>query len=148
MSDSLPPGVVAFDYPLWATRYPEFATTVSEGLARAYFLDAQLTLSNDASSPVSNLVNRLVLLNMLVAHIAKLNSPNNGGLVGRISNASEGSVSVAVDFSSPETAAWLNQTQYGAQFYASTASLRTMHYIPGRQPVFDSPWNLWGAVGR
>ena len=100
------------------------------------------------SSPVRNLVNRLVLLNMLVAHIAKLNGPNNGGLVGRISNASEGSVSVAVDFNSPDTAAWLNQTQYGAQFYASTASLRTMHYIPGRQPVFDSPWNLWGVVGR
>lgn len=140
--------IVAFSYSLWIARYPEFTTTVSQDLAGAYFLEAQLVLANDATSPVSNLANRAVLLNMLVAHIAQLNSPSQGGLVGRISNASEGSVTVATDFTSPDTAAWLNQTRYGAQFYAATASLRTMHYIPGPQPVFDLPWGIWGGIGR
>jgi hypothetical protein len=139
MSDTT--GIVVFDYSGWQMRYPELACWVAAGLAQAFFLEAQIYLSNEACSPVPSVAKRTVLLNMLVAHIAALNAPLNGEpsptLVGRIASASEGSVSVSVTMETPGTAAWFNTTKYGAAFYAATASLRTMRYVPGVQPVFD-----------
>jgi hypothetical protein len=137
-------GVVIFDYAGWSARYPELAST-GQSLAQAYFdNDAMLYLDNTASSPVPDVNKRRPLLNMIVAHIAALNSPTADGkpaspLVGRITNASEGSVNVSVDMPGPDSAAWWMQTKYGAAFWQATASLRTMRYIPGNQPEFDVP---------
>lgn len=142
MSDTVP-GVVTFNYDDWAARYPELAAWTSRPLAQAYFSnDAILYLDNTAASPVPDLGKRAALLNMLVAHIASLNAPINGaassGLVGRISQASEGSVSVSAEMGpASATSDWFRSTKYGAAFYAATAGLRTMRYVPARQPVFD-----------
>jgi hypothetical protein len=113
-------------------------------LAQAYFdQDCPLYLDNTASSPVPDLTKRAALLNLIVAHIAALNAPQANGqsaspLVGRISSATEGSVTVQAEMGPPSgTSAWWMQTKYGASFWQATASMRTMQYVPGRQPVFD-----------
>jgi hypothetical protein len=143
MSYSSQPGVAVFSYDTWSARYPELAWSVDEVLANAYFDEATLYLSNTACSPISNPVRRLLILNMITAHIAQLNAPINGEessqLVGRISSASTGSVSVSAEYHAPANGseAWFNTTKYGAAAWAATASLRTFRYVAGRVPVFD-----------
>lgn len=127
---------VAFDYSLWSLRYPELAGSVKAALATMYFSEATLFLDNSDNSRVTDLVQRAMLLNMLVAHIAALNAPMNGQpsapLVGRIASATEGSVTVAATMDLPPgSAQWFAQTKYGAAFWAATAVYRTMLYVPG-----------------
>lgn len=127
-------GVVTFRYDLWQFQYPELAQ-VPEGTASAYFEEATLFLDNSEFSVVRDVGKRALMLGMLVAHIAKLRYPLNGEapstLVGRISNASEGSVSVATDMTVPGSAEWYAQTQYGMSYWAASAPYRTMRYVPG-----------------
>ena len=127
-------GIIPFDYSLWQTAFPELSS-VSQMAAGLYWDMACIFLNNTYSSVVtdsSRAGQRNNLLNFLTAHIAKLLLPQNGETppVGRISNASEGSVSVAFDMPSNPNAAWFNQTAYGALFWAATAQYRTMRYIP------------------
>jgi hypothetical protein len=161
MSGTIPPGPVVFDYGLWEATYPELVPSVTLQQATAYFVQAQLYLDNTACSPVTDNSPggmRAILLNMLVAHIAKLFATINGQepstLVGRITNASEGSVSVAVNMpgASPSSA-WFMQTQYGAAFWQATASFRLMKYMPGPRPYlgvggFGRGAGFFGGNGR
>lgn len=127
--------VVAFDLAAFRARYPEFSTVVDVTLS-AYFSEAGLYLSNTDSSVVTDLTIRAMLLNMLTAHIAAMNSGVNGqapsGIVGRVAQASEGSVSVTADMGPPSgSAAWFLQTQYGAAFWQASAAFRSFRYITG-----------------
>lgn len=126
---------VVFDPAAFKARYPEFAAVADPTLA-ACFDEAGLYLSNTGNSPVQNLTRRATLLNMLTAHVAYI-----GGLlsadgmprsVGRVSQASEGSVSAAFEGvpPTPGSGAWFQQSQYGAAFWQATSSLRGMRYIP------------------
>lgn len=126
---------VVFDPAAFKARYPEFAAVADPTLA-ACFDEAGLYLSNTDNSPVQNLTRRATLLNMLTAHVAYI-----GGLlsadgmprpVGRVSQASEGSVSAAFEGvpTTPGSGAWFQQSQYGAAFWQATSSLRGMRYIP------------------
>ena len=126
---------VVFDPAAFKARYPEFAAVADQTLA-ACFDEACLYLSNGDSSRVQNLARRATLLNMLTAHVAYI-----GGLlstdgmprpVGRVSQASEGSVSAAFEGvpPTPGSGAWFQQSQYGAAFWQATSSLRGMRYIP------------------
>ena len=125
--------VVTFSPAAFKARYPEFAAVADATLA-ACFTEAGLYLSNANNSPVQNVTRRALLLNMLTAHVATLGGILSGdGMprpVGRVSQASEGSVSAAFEFLTPGTAAWFTQTQYGAAFWQATGSLRGMRYIP------------------
>ena len=131
-------GAAVFNYALWIARYPEFnvaPTVVSAPLAQALFDEASLYFANDPCNiKVRNPQQQLMLMNMLTAHLAQLNVGSNGqaasGLVGRISAAAEGSVSVSVEFPTTANSAWFLQTPYGAAFWQATAALRTMHYRP------------------
>lgn len=128
--------VVTFDYNGWIARYPEF-TSVTQATAQAYFNEATIYLDNTDASRVTDPVRRAVYLFMLTAHIAALNSGVGGQpasqLVGRIGNATEGSVSVATGYiDEPGTAGWYAQTKYGLAYWTATAGFRTMQYIPGR----------------
>lgn len=115
-------------------RYPSFVAS-SDAFLGACFSDAGLYLSNTDASPVQNVARRTSLLWMLTAHIAYLDgalSPDGSPPpVGRISNATEGSVSVGLDYipATPGTGAWFNQSSWGASFWAATASLRGFRYI-------------------
>lgn len=129
-------GVVVFDPAAFKQRYPEF-TSVADGLLSAYFSEGTIYLDNTDQSRVQDLGFRTVLLWMLTAHIAAINSGVNGEgaspLVGRINNATEGSVTVGTDMGVvPFTAAWFLQTKYGAAFWQATAPFRTMQYVSGR----------------
>ena len=130
-------GVVVFDPNWFIAVYPEF-TNVPSATLSTYFTLATTLCDNTACSPIQDASPpgvRAVALNCLVAHFAALaglgtNNSERQGLVGRISNASQGSVSVAVDMPSSPDAAWYNQTQYGATFWATTARYRMGRYVP------------------
>lgn len=127
--------VATFNYAAWIARYPEFAT-VGQTLAQAYFDEATVYHANDGTGPVTDAARQLTLLNTLTAHIAALNwagsAQATSGLVGAISHASEGSVSVEAKFADGVTPsmAWFLQTKYGAAYWQMTAPYRTFRYAP------------------
>jgi len=159
MSETIPPpaGVVVFDYAGWKARFPEFAPGPDSSLAQLYFNDATLFLDNTAASQVTDLTQREQLLGLLTAHIAKLSGwPQGGaaagsGLVGPITSATEGSVSVTAQALAGANAsalrAWLSQTQYGAMFYAMTTAYRMARYFPGRTPYLGVGPRYFGRSG-
>jgi hypothetical protein len=136
MAGSLP---VVFNYASWAALYPELSASVNSAQAAGYFQQAQLWCDNTEMSVVDNcapVYERTTLLNLLVSHIAALFAPINGApsspLVGRISTAGEGSVSVSTEMQYPQgTVQWFNQTKYGAAFWAGSTKYRSMRYVPG-----------------
>ncbi len=126
-------GIVVFDEARFKARYPEFATVLDATLDE-YFIEATIYLDNTDASPVSDVDRRTVLLNMLVAHIAQINSGANGqgpsSLVGQITSATEGSVSVSVaNMAATGTSAWFQQSKYGAAYWQATAPYRTFRYV-------------------
>jgi hypothetical protein len=138
--------VVAFDYAFWTTRYPELAT-VTSSLAQLYFNEAGMYCDNTLDSPVTDDSvggQRYIFLHMLTAHIAALNAVTNGNasspLVGRINNATEGSVSVQTENNYPPgSAQWFQQTKYGAAFWQASSAYRRAAYFPGPRRTMD-PW--------
>jgi hypothetical protein len=124
--------VVIFDPAAFKLAYPAFAAVPDEQLQN-YFNIATLYLSNKDCSIVQDIDRRTTLLWMLTAHVAYLNGAiSPGGVappVGRVSSATEGSVSITLDFYSvPGSAAWFNQTPWGAAFWQATLSLRSFRY--------------------
>lgn len=145
--------IVAFDIDAFRERYPEF-DSVSDTLLNAYFVEATVYLNNTDTSPVTDVAVRAVYLNMLVAHLAAINSGVGGqassGLVGRVTNASEGSVSVSVD-AGPSSASswWYMQTPYGAAYWQATLPYRTIRYLPGGSPsMYPYHYNRRGYYRR
>lgn len=127
--------VAVFSYAAWAARYPTLAVGVDEALAAELFTEATIYLDNtDASVVPADAVTyqpRLSLLGMVLAHLVALEAPSREGVVGRISSASQGSVSVSADMGPPSgSAAWWQQTTYGANFWQATAAYRTFAYRP------------------
>lgn len=139
--------IATFDYAAWIALYPEFAT-VPAPRATLFWNEATIYHRNDGSLPASiTLAIQQSLLFMVTAHIAQRYATKGGvapsDLVGRISDATEGSVSVSADMGqqSPNAAWWL-QTKYGADYWQATAAFRTLRY---RSPVCRTPalpWNL------
>lgn len=136
--------VAVFSYAAWIARYPEFTGAVSEERAALFFAEAGLYLDNSDASIVADEALRLVLLNMLVAHIAVLAGAlepggRPTGLVGRVSSASEGAVSVQTDTGlTPGTAVWFQQTAYGLSFWQATKPYRSARYIPAAPYNFEA----------
>ena len=154
---------MVWDYAWFQRRFPEISEWCSPDQAEGYFDFATSLLDNRDSggtrpfctalqnSPITDIPTRQRLLGLLTAHIATLFAPINGiaspTLVGRITNASEGSVSVGVDFPSDPGAEWFTQTKYGAMFWQLTKRYRMMRYYPGRQ-AFRQGWpGTWAPDG-
>jgi hypothetical protein len=132
-------GVVTFDEARFLLRYPEFATYAAAhpGTLLARFDEVvALYINNTVYSTVRDVNTRAVLINYAIAHILYLDGVtattgqgSTAGNVGRVSSASEGSVSASLDNGSqPGTAAWWMQSQYGASYWNATASFRTFRY--------------------
>lgn len=156
---------VIWDYAWFQRRYPELSEWVSPDVGSGYFDLACgfLAPGNSGPPPACALWNfwsggavpyplrvfidipqRQRLLGLLTAHVAKLFAPINGqpspDFVGRVSSASEGSVSVGIDFPGvTPNGAWYQTTKYGAMYWALTARYRTMRYVPGRQTFRERP---------
>ncbi|EAR8731058.1 DUF4054 domain-containing protein, partial [Salmonella enterica] len=133
-------GTVTFDSQVFVSLYPEFSTATPELLTAVFNQVTALYLDNTDDSPVTDLNEREQLLFLLVAHLCSLRGLGSGkdgqaGLVGRITSASEGSVSVSVDNSGSNDASWWYlQTSYGADYWQATAPYRSMQYVPGGSP--------------
>jgi hypothetical protein len=126
-------GVVVFVPATFKTLFPAFAA-VADGVLSIYFTLATLVLNNSCCSRVQDATVREQLLNLLVAHIASIFGGPNGtpsGLVGVVTSATEGSVSVSAELAShiPFTAAYFAQTQYGLLFWQATAPWRQFVYV-------------------
>lgn len=123
---------IVFDPTAFKARYPEFAAVANATLG-AYFTEAGMYLSNADTSPVQNVTRRAILLNMLTAHVAyiggALSADGMPRPVGRLSQAGEGSVSASFENLTPGSAAWFQQSQYGAAFWQATTALRGFRYI-------------------
>lgn len=135
---TLPPGVVGFEFQSWAFLFPELAT-VSPGQAAGYFARACLMVDNTPNSRIQDIPTRTTILYLATAHIAAMNATVNGqspsNLVGRISSATEGSVSVSTELQAPGSAGWWAMTRYGYEAYSAMAPYRTFRYVPNPRPV-------------
>lgn len=156
--------VITFDYGKWVQLFPNFSY-VSQPQAQLYFGLAEQFCRNDGGGPVggwpglcgffNNTTNDAAIqtqtnfLNLLTAHLAQLFAPAStgqapSGIVGRISSASEGSVSVAAEFPMTANSAWFNTTVYGSAFWQASAPFRTARYIAAT-PKPNNPWPIFGA---
>ncbi len=128
--------IATFDYAQWLLLYPELSN-VTEAQAGMCFGLGTLFLRNDGTGRVTDNSTQLSLLNMLTAHIAFIGYGDNAsggasGLVGRISSATEGSVSASAEMAAqPGSAAWFLQTKYGAMYWQAVAAFRTFAYRVG-----------------
>lgn len=150
--------VAVFDYDAWAALFPELAAGgVTEPIATMYFGIAGLLFDNSDCSQIADPVVRLSMLNYVVAHLASLggyplaagaSAPAPTGIVGRISSATEGSVSISSELgaTSNSQAFWV-QTQYGATFWQLTRGLRTMRYVAAPPRNFGPRGFPWGNGG-
>jgi len=125
--------VAVFDYAKWTAMFPYMAA-VPEPVTAGFFTVAELLFANDDCSPIADTDKRLVFLNYIVAHLARLAGYPAGtgpdGLVGRISSATEGTVSIDSDYGAVrESQAWWIQTPEGATFWQLTRPFRTARYI-------------------
>lgn len=130
-------GVVIFDADKFKQLYPAFAS-FSDVQLEMWFTEATLLLNNTKCSPVKNLAERELLLFLLVAHMAALQSRIDSGneSVGRVSSASEGSVSISLDYgASSNGEKWYVQTPYGAKYLKLTARYRSALYIVMNYPM-------------
>lgn len=135
---------VTFDPAAFTARYPEFGALSTPQL-QAYFNETNVYCANDTCNPSFGVGVLPTLLNMLTAHIAWLNAPRDANgipaqtgapaspLVGRISDATEGSVSVSTDMGDADAGspsqAWYMQTQYGVAYWYASAPYRTARYL-------------------
>lgn len=141
-------------YAAWATRYPTLAPYIDETAFGVCFDKAQLYQANDGSGLINDPLVALRLFGLLIAHIAVLTYPTTGPtstpdppspLVGRISNATEGSVNVtSVNDYPPGSAQWYQQTTWGSMWWEATAQFRTMRYVPSR--VARGPFGPFGFI--
>lgn len=129
-------GVVAFDPAAFKTLYPQFST-IADATLNSYFSLATIYLNNTDGSAVSDVNQRAIFFNLIVAHLSQINSGLNGaggsGVPGRISKATEGTVNVEFDVG-PQTnqSAFWAQTPFGLQYWQATAIYRTFRYYPRR----------------
>lgn len=117
--------------------YPEFAS-VSDARCNVLFMIAeQSLLDNTDGSPVMAAEYRTQLFYMLVAHMLLIfgtsDTPQaNNTPPGRLSSATEGTVSTQFEYILPAgsaMSAWFNQTKYGAMYWMATAQFRSARYI-------------------
>lgn len=138
------PPTVTFNYDDFVAQFPVFAG-LSPQQAQGYFNIAGLFFANTGWTGA--LPQATTLLYMLTAHIAWLlaprdanGNPSSQGSAdsipppGRISSASEGSVSVQLDMgetnSGSPSQAFYMQSEYGIMYWYATAQFRTAVYVP------------------
>ncbi|QMV32337.1 hypothetical protein T2_00020 [Ralstonia phage Elie] len=131
-------GVVVFDPAAWRLKFPEMAGCTDAQL-NGWFVQAETILDNTDGSIVVDTVQRAQMFDLLVAHLAVLNGatrPSTGAPPGRLSSATEGSVSSQFTYTTEPVGAsqaWFTQTRYGAQYWMMTARYRSMRYIASQR---------------
>ncbi len=129
-------GIVEFDVNEFKVLYPSIKLT-DEQLINC-FAKAEINLNNTHCSHVESLKERKILLYLLTAHYAVLQSRIESGndAVGRVSSATEGSVSASFDYGQvSQSAAWYLQTPYGAEYWSMTKKYRSFLYVITQLPM-------------
>lgn len=129
-------GVVEFVVAEFRALYPSIQATDAQ--LEMYFEMAETFLDNTPCSVVKNLEARKRLLYLLVAHIATLTGQAEAGnnVVGRISNATEGTVSIGIDYGTMgNNERWYLQTPWGAMYWQLTKKYRSAVYRLGLRPM-------------
>lgn len=143
--------IAVFDPIAFRQLYKAFATDPDDATLEAYFELASIWLRNDGTGRVKSVKLQTQLMYMVTAHLTQLFSGPDGndpsGLVGRISSATEGSVTVATEMEGNINSAWFNQTPYGAAFWQATAAFRSFPaYLPG-PTRFGNGIGTFGGIG-
>ena len=125
--------VVVFDPDFFKQKYPQFIGLSNE-LLEYFFEKSETTMLDNSEAACVPLKERKMLFDLLVAHQAQLQERINDGsasLVGNITSATEGSVSIGVNAptSSSAMGQWLMQTPYGQEYWVLTAKYRNALYI-------------------
>ena len=128
--------IVVLDIDKFRAMFPEFSNVTD---AQLPFLFDQATdyLNNSECSLVEDAVKRERLLYLLMAHLAYMrygdaNGNGGTGLVGRLSSATEGSVSVSSDAGQVEFRyMWYTQSPYGMDYWQATKVYHMANYYPG-----------------
>lgn len=125
-----------FVYANWLLLFPQFSN-VTEAQADLLVPTAQAMMCGFINQ-VTNSGLQMALLNYMVAHLAQLSfgsttQPANA-FVGRISNATQGSVSVATEFPMTQSNAWYAQTPYGLTYWQLSLPFRLGRYVPKVTP--------------
>lgn len=129
-------GVVVFDIAEFRELYPTINATDAQ--LEDYFAMAETFLDNTNCSVVRDLKARKRMLYLLVAHIATLTGMAEQGnnVVGRIGSATEGSVSVSLDYGTMgNNERWYLQTPWGAMYWQLTKKYRSAVYRLGLAPM-------------
>lgn len=132
----MPDNVVEFVVAEFRGIYPNIKNTDMQ--LQQFFMEAELFFNNTEQSCVKDIAKRKIYLYLIVAHLATLQAQVDSGnmLVGRLSSATEGSVSVASDYGvlGKNEKFWA-QTPYGAKYWALTALFRTSVYVVNNFPM-------------
>lgn len=148
--------VVTYSYAGFQAQYPTLAT-VPTGTVQSYWTQAQAFHDNTICGPVCDPTLQAIYMNMMAAHLMVIfgaisingDGSINQGVVGRVNNASEGSVSVGSENDYPPgSAQWFQQTAFGSAYYQATSQYRIMQYavVPRRRfnpPLIGGGW--WGG---
>jgi hypothetical protein len=131
---------VEFDYDAWVALFPEFSE-VSAAQASSYFALATIYHRNDGIGPVEDATAQAMYLNLMTAHIAQVFQTENGQsvseMVGRITSATQGSVTLSTDGTGFERVdPWLAQTKYWLSYWYAMKPYWTFRYIPGPRRFF------------
>lgn len=129
-------GVVVFDPVEFRALYPAIQATNDQ--LDMYFDMAETFLDNTKCSVVKDLGARKRLLYLLVAHIATLTGQAEQGnnVVGRVSSATEGTVSISLDYGTMgNNERWYLQTPWGAMYWQLTKKYRSAVYRLGLRPM-------------
>ncbi|WP_063653388.1 DUF4054 domain-containing protein [Candidatus Arsenophonus triatominarum] len=131
--------VVAFDVFEFREQYPLYRKVKDEQL-KMLFDFAQALFDNANFSLEQAIPKRKSLLYLLTAHLCDItfgddngNGSGVSGMIGRVANAAEGSVSVSLDVGQglPYSQAWYFQSKWGQLFWQLTKPYRMFAYFPG-----------------
>lgn len=145
--------IVTFDLAQWRLLFPEFSNVTDAQINGPVWTMAQAYCRNDGGSPVCDVLVQTELLNLMVAHIAQLlygsTTQPASGLVGPITSATEGSVSVTTGLVVNTSNQWFLQTKYGQLFWQLALPYRLARYWPKItqqfQPVAAPGAPYWNA---
>jgi hypothetical protein len=135
--------VVIFDPAKFKLTFPEFAAVSDQRLAMMFNFVTAGAIDNTDASIVVDPDRREAMIYLLIAHrlaifgtaVAGAAGSTPSGIVGRLSSATEGSVSSSFAFDTPAGAgaAWYNQTPYGAEYWMLMAPCRSFRYVANGQ---------------
>lgn len=142
--------VVAFNLLQFQSRFPQYAALDPNYLA-SLFAEAGIYVNNTDCSVICDVTIRGMILNLTTAHLVAMNAIINGQtpstIPGRISTATQGSVSVGATLDYPPgSAQWWATTVPGSAAWAALAPYRTALYFPSPTRNFDQFPGVFPAV--